>query len=223
MTALLQPGGDAGPGRAGSPFQATNTDRNDGRNDMRRLVLQMAMSIDGYVSGGPQEDIGSGGPEHPDVVARKMAWISQAGAHAMGRVTYEGMAGVWPTSTADYAKPMNEIPKVVFSKTLTHADWPTTTIAAGDLAEEVAKLTDQPGGDVIAYGGFTFAQALTRADLVDEYRLVIRPVALGSGEPMFRDLPAGRRLELVEATSYPDGTIISVYRRPSSPPAVRAG
>ena len=181
---------------------------------MRRLVLQMGISIDGYVSGGPQEDIGSGEREHPDVVAKKMAWVTQAGAHAMGRVTYEAMAGFWPTSTADYAGPMNEIPKVVFSKTLTHADWPTTTIADGDLAEEVAKLKDQAGGDVVAYGGFTFAQALTRADLVDEYHLIIRPVALGSGEPMFRDLPAERRLELIEATSYPDGTIISVYRTP---------
>ena len=63
------------------------------------------------------------------------------------------------------------------------------------------------------YGGFTLAQALTRADLVDEYRLVIRPVALGSGEPMFRDLRPERRLGLVEATAYPDGTIISVYRK----------
>jgi dihydrofolate reductase len=180
---------------------------------MRMLVLQMGISIDGYVSGGPHEDIGRGEPEHPDVVARKMAWVAQAGVHAMGRVTYEAMAGFWPTSTGEYAKPMNEIPKVVFSKTLARADWPTTTIASGDLAEEVAKLKAQPGGDVIAYGGYTFAQALTRAGLVDEYRLITRPVALGSGEPMFKDLPQERRLHLIEATPYPDGTIISVYRQ----------
>jgi dihydrofolate reductase len=180
---------------------------------MRDLVLQMGVSIDGYVSGGPGSDVGGGEPEHPDVVARKLAWVSRAGAHAMGRTTYEGMAGVWPTSTGEYAKPMNEIPKVVFSTTLTHADWPTTTIASGDLAEEVARLKGRSGGDIIAYGGFTFAQSLTRADLVDEYRLVVRPVALGSGEPMFRDLPVERRLELVEATPYPDGTLIVVYRR----------
>jgi dihydrofolate reductase len=184
------------------------------RKDMRSLVLQMGISIDGYVSGGPQEDIGGGEPEHADVGERKLAWVSRAGVHAMGRVTYQEMAGFWPTSTSRYAKPMNEIPKVVFSKTLTRGDWPTTTIACGDLTEEVAKLKDQPGGDIIAYGGYTFAQALTRADLVDEYRLVTRPVALGSGEPMFKDLQRGRRLELVEATPYPDGTVISVYRKP---------
>jgi dihydrofolate reductase len=181
---------------------------------MRSVVLQMGISIDGYVSGGPEEDIGAGGPQHADVAARIMSWISQAGAHAMGRVTYEAMAGFWPTSTDEFAGPMNEIPKVVFSRSLTRADWPTTTIAGGDLADEVAELKRQPGGDVIVYGGYTLAQALTRANLVDEYRLVTRPVALGSGEPMFKGLSAGLRLALVEATPYPDGTVVTVYRRP---------
>jgi dihydrofolate reductase len=110
---------------------------------------------------------------------------------------------------------MNEIPKVVFSKTLTRADWPTTTIASGDLTDEIAKLKAQPGGDIIVYGGFTLAQALSRADLIDEYRLVTRPVALGSGEPMFKNLPTGRRLQPTEVTPYPDGTVISIYHRPS--------
>ncbi len=180
---------------------------------MTDLVLQMGISIDGYVSGGPEGDIGGGEPEHPDVTARKLGWVSSAGAHAMGRTTYEQMARFWPTASGAYAEPMNAIPKVVFSRTLTRADWPTTTIASGDLADEVAALKERPGGDVIVYGGYTLAQALTLADLVDEYRLVIRPVALGSGEPMFRDLRAERRLVLVEATAYPDGTIISVYRK----------
>jgi dihydrofolate reductase len=181
---------------------------------MRDLVLQMGISIDGYVSGGPAQDIGGGESEHPAVVARKLAWVTRAGVHAMGRVTYEGMSSVWPTSRAAYAKPMNEIPKVVFSRTLTLAEWPVTTIASGDLEEEVERLKREPGGEIIAYGGFTFAQALTRADLVDEYRLVTRPVALGSGEPMFKELPGQRRLELAEVTPYPDGTVILIYRRP---------
>lgn len=183
---------------------------------MRDVVLQMGTSIDGYVSGGPEEDIGGGGePEHADVVARKVEWITRAGVHAMGRVTYEGMAAAWPTATGDYAGPMNTIPKVVFSKSLTRADWATTTIASGDLEDEIAKLKAEPGGDIIVYGGYRFAQSLTRANLVDEYRLMTRPVALGSGEPMFKDLPVGRRLELVEVTPYPDGTVFTIYRRPS--------
>jgi hypothetical protein len=116
---------------------------------MRDLVLQMDISIDGKVSGGPGEDIGGGGPEHPDVVSRKLGWITQAGVHAMGRVTYEEMAAFWPASTDAYAAPMNDRPKVVFSKTLTRADWSTSTIAGGDLADEVARLKGQPGGDII--------------------------------------------------------------------------
>jgi dihydrofolate reductase len=180
---------------------------------MRDVVLQMGISIDGYVSGGPEQDVGAGAPEHADVVARKLAWVSAAGAHAMGRGTYEEMAGFWPTATGDYAKPMNEIPKVVFSRTLTRADWPTTTIAGGPLVAEIARLKSEPGGEIIVYGGYTLAQALSRADLVDVYRLVTRPVALGSGEPMFKDLPAERRLHPVEVTAYPDGTVISIYRR----------
>lgn len=167
------------------------------------------------MSGGPERDIGGGSAEHPDVVSRKLTWISQAGLHAMGRITYEGMSSVWPTATGEYARPMNEIPKVVFSRTLIRADWSTTTIARGDLAEEIARLKAQPGGDIIVYGGFTFAQALTRANLVDVYRLVTRPVALGSGEPMFKDLPVERRLDVAEVTPYPDGTVVSIYRRPN--------
>ena len=182
---------------------------------MRNVALQMGISIDGYVSGGPGQDIGGGEAEHSDVVARKMAWVTRAGVHAMGRRTYEEMAGFWPTSTDDFAEPMNDIPKVVFSRTLTRADWPVTTIAGGDLEQEIARLKAEPGGEIIVYGGFTFAQALTRANLVDEYRLITRPVALGSGEPMFKDLAVGRRLDLAEVTPYPDGTVISIYRRPS--------
>ena len=140
-----------------------------------------------------------------------------AGAHLMGRVTYEEMAATWPTSTSEYAQPMNEIPKVVFSKTLQHADWPETRIARGDLQEEIGRLKREPGNDLIAYGGATFDQALTRLRLVDEYRLMIQPAALGAGLPLFKDLPAPLHLELVEATTYPTGVAIHVYRPRTSP------
>ena len=107
---------------------------------------------------------------------------------------------------------MNEIPKVVFSKTLHRADWPETRIARGDLADEIGRLKREPGNDLIAYGGATFDQALTRLGLVDEYRLMIQPAALGAGLPLFKDLPAPLHLELVEATTYPTGVAIHVYR-----------
>jgi dihydrofolate reductase len=130
----------------------------------------------------------------------------------MGRITYEEMASTWPTSTSDYAKPMNEIPKVVFSKTLQQADWPETRIAGGDLRKEVERLKREPGNDLIAYGGARLDQALSRLGLVDEYRLMIQPAALGAGLPLFKDLSAPLHLELVEATTFSTGVSINVYR-----------
>jgi len=180
---------------------------------MRPVALQMGISVDGYVTGGPEDDYDPGPQgEHPDVVARKVAWLQAAGTHIMGRVTYEEMAGFWPTATGTYAPPMNDVPKVVFSRTLTKAEWPTSRIAHGDLAEEIHRLKDEPGGDIIAFGGHTFAQALSRAALVDEYRLVTRPAALGSGEPMFKNLGTVLHLDLVASDAYSDGTVITVYR-----------
>lgn len=93
-----------------------------------------------------------------------MRWILDsvwgAGAHLMGRVTYEEMSSVWPTPTSEFARPMNEIPKVVFSKTLKHADWAETRIAGGDLAEEIEQLKREPGNDLIAYNGATLPDGL---------------------------------------------------------------
>jgi dihydrofolate reductase len=85
-------------------------------------------------------------------------------------------------------------------------------IARGDLAEEIANLRRQPGGEIIAWGGATFAQALSRAGLIDEYVLVIQPVAYGSGLPMFRDLPDALPLRLIEASTFESGAVIHVYR-----------
>jgi dihydrofolate reductase len=134
------------------------------------------------------------------------------GTHIMGRVTYDDMSAYWPSSKHAFAGPMNEIPKVVFSRTLPSADWPDSRIARGDLAEEIDALRHEPGGDIMAHGGATFVQALSRRHLIDEYRLVIRAVALGSGLPLFKDLTAPLPLTLVSATTYPDGTAIHVYR-----------
>src|SRR5690349_9206313 len=182
---------------------------------VRKLILQTSMSIDGYVAALDRSHPWNegGGESDGDSVKR---WILDsvwdAGAHLMGRVTYEEMSSFWPTSTSEFARPMNEIPKVVFSKTLERADWPETRIASGDLAEEVERLKREPGNDLIAYGGARLDQALSRLGLVDEYRLMVQPAALGAGLPLFKDLPAPLQLELIEATTYPSGLAIHVYR-----------
>ncbi|HEY6314702.1 MAG TPA: dihydrofolate reductase family protein [Streptosporangiaceae bacterium] len=151
-------------------------------------------------------------PEDPDLKARKLDWLRDAGLHLMGRATYEEMARFWPVSDDEYAAPMNDIPKVVFSKTLTEADWAQSTIASGDLADEISALKREPGKDMIAWGGAAFAQSLSRLHLVDEYRLVVQPVALGDGLPLFAGLTAPFVLDLIEARAYADGAVLHVYR-----------
>jgi dihydrofolate reductase len=184
---------------------------------MRRLILQMGVSIDGYVAA--LDGSHPWGYESEDETTKrwKLDSVYGAGAHLMGRVTYEDMAAFWPTSTSEYARPMNEIPKVVFSKTLQHADWPETGIVRGDLSEEIERLKREPSKDLIAHGGASFAQALSQLGLVDEYRLVIQPAALGTGMPLFKDLPAPLHLELVEARTDATGVAIHVYRPRSIP------
>ena len=180
---------------------------------MRTLVLQMGVTLDGYVAGPGGEGDWGLPAEHPGVHAWKAASLRQAGTHIMGRVTYEQMAAHWPTAAGDYATLMNSLPKVVFSTTLPAAGWAGTRIARGDLAEEIAALKAEPGGDIImAHGGAAFVQALSRLGLIDEYRLVILPVALGNGLPLFKDLTKPLRVDLAEAKSFPDGTVIHVYQ-----------
>ena len=175
---------------------------------MRRVVLIMTASIDGFVVA-PTGHAG-GMPEPDELVRWKLDRIRRAGTHIMGRVTYEEMAGFWPTSTDDYAAPMNDIPKVVFSKTLKEATWPESAIARGDLADEIAALKSQPGGEIIAWGGAGFAQELSRAQLIDQYAIVVQPVAYGGGKPIFRDLPDALHLSLVGTTTYSTGTMLHI-------------
>jgi dihydrofolate reductase len=179
---------------------------------MRRVVLQMGVTLDGYVAGRGGEGDWGLPAEHPDVRAWKVASLRKAGTHIMGRVTYEQMAGYWPSATEEYADFMNKLPKVAFSKTLPAAGWAGSRIARGDLTEEIAALKSEPGGEVVAHGGAAFVQALSRLGLIDEYRLVILPVALGSGLPLFKDLAKPLRVDLTEARSFPDGTVIHVYQ-----------
>jgi dihydrofolate reductase len=180
---------------------------------MRRVVLQMSVTLDGYVAG-PGGELDWGIPdEHPDVRSWKVGSLRKVGTHIVGRVTYEAMSEHWPTATDDYAPLMNDTPKVVFSKTLRTADWANSRIARGDLTEEIAALKREPGGDIMAHGGASFVQALSRLGLIDEYRLVIHPVALGKGLPLFKDLDAPLRLDLAEAKAFPGGTAIHVYTR----------
>jgi dihydrofolate reductase len=172
---------------------------------MRKLVLQMSVSLDGVVAGPRQ--VAAAADEKAD--AWKVEALYGAGAHLMGRVTYLEMAAHWPAATGVYAAPMNTIPKVVFSSTLRQADWAESRIVRGDIGEEINTLKRQPGGDLLAHGGATFVQELSRRGLVDLYRLLLLPGAVGVGEPLFKDQVD---LELLEVQPFPSGAIGVLYR-----------
>jgi dihydrofolate reductase len=179
---------------------------------MRKVIVLMSMSLDGFVAPAKGAPDHRALPEDPALKKIKLDWLCEAGTHAIGRVTYDEMAAHWPVSTDDYAAPMNQLPKVVFSKTLENADWNNSRVADGDLAEEISALRREPGGDIVAWGGASFVQELSRQALVDEYRLVINPVALGNGLRLFKDLPAPIELQLVEARTFANGSALHVYQ-----------
>jgi dihydrofolate reductase len=180
---------------------------------MRNVILYMSMSLDGLVDS-DREHPGMAIREGAELKQWKLDRISKAGAHLMGRVTYEQMSSAWPQSDDPYAAPMNEIPKIVFSTTLSDAEasWPVSRVARGDLTTEIAAIKAEPGPDVIAWGGARFAGALAAADLIDEYRLLIQPLVLGRGRALFDQLPESRHLTLVEATPFPSGVVVHTYR-----------
>jgi dihydrofolate reductase len=180
---------------------------------MRDVVLYMSMSLDGFV-GSDREHPGVAIPEGDELRQWKLDHVRKAGAHLMGRTTYQEMSSYWPNSDDDYAAPMNDIPKVVFSKTLSDAEaaWPVTRVARGDLAAEIATIKAEPGRDVIVWGGARLAGALAAANLIDEYRLLIQPLVLGTGQGLFDQLPDSRHLDLVEGLTFPTGIVVHVYR-----------
>jgi dihydrofolate reductase len=177
---------------------------------MRKVILKMHASLDGFVLG-PDGDLDWVFETFDDEMA---AWeipsLWDAGVHIMGRATYHEMAEHWPSATSAFAPPMNEIPKVIFSKTLERADWTESRIVDGDLAEEIGRLREEPGKEILAHGGASFAQSLVRADLIDEYRLIVHPVALGDGTPLFTTRVD---LKLAAATPFPAGAVAHVYER----------
>jgi dihydrofolate reductase len=155
---------------------------------MAALVLKMSVSLDGYVAAddGSSDWIAAGRSD--DGARWTLETVSNAGAHLIGAATYAAWSGYWPSAPGPFAKPMNEIPKVVFSNSLTSADWGETTIATGDLAEAVTRLKqERSDGYLLAQGGARFARSLVATGLIDEYRLVVHPVVLGAGEGIFRE------------------------------------
>ena len=153
---------------------------------MGSLVLTMSVSLDGYLEPPDGSTDWSEAGRSEDGAAWRVETVKHASAHLVGAATYARWATFWPGASGPFAQPMNEIPKVVFSNSLTSADWGDTTIATGDLTEAVTRLKqERSDGYLLALGGTRFARSLVETGLIDEYRLVVHPVVLGAGERLF--------------------------------------
>jgi dihydrofolate reductase len=129
----------------------------------------------------------------------------------LGRVTYEGFADAWPSREGEFADKFNSMPKYVLSSTLQDPEWSNSTVLKGDLAEEVAKLKREHDGDIVVHGSAQLAQTLIEDDLVDELRLMVFPVVLGSGKRLFGDTSDKKSLQLVDSKVVGDGVAILTY------------
>jgi len=184
---------------------------------MRELILHMSVSLDGFVSGldGKADWIFSGDQEAIDWKVEN-SW--NASLHIMGSRSFRHMAGFFPTASTVFAAPMNQIPKAVFSKqgpavlSTATGSWAQAYVASGDLADEIARLKAMDGKPIVAHGGAAFARSLIAQNLVDEYVLLVYPIVLGRGVPIFSDLPAPRALRLVRSRAFPLGAVAQIYR-----------
>jgi len=134
-------------------------------------------------------------------------------------VTYQGFAAAWPTMKDDagFADRMNGLPKYVVSTTLQTAEWNNSTIISENVVEEITRLKQQPGQDILVGGSGQLIQTLMQHDLIDEYKLMVHPVVLGGGQRLFRDGSANRVLTLVETKTFSSGVVVLTYQ-----PAQRA-
>ncbi len=176
---------------------------------MASLVLKMSVSLDGYVAPNDGSSDWAAAGRSDDGARWIVETLSNAGAHLIGANTYAAWADYWPAAPGPIAAAMNEIPKVVFSNSLTSADWAETTIATGDLAAAVTRLKqERADGYLLAQGGTRFARSLVETGLIDEYRLVIHPVVLGAGERLFK---APLTIEPINTTVFSRGAVAHVF------------
>jgi dihydrofolate reductase len=184
---------------------------------MGRIIVTEFVSLDGVIEApGGGEDYKHGGwtfeiDRGAEGNKFKLDETLDADAFLLGRVTYEGFAAAWPSRDDEFADKFNSMPKYVVSSTLQKPDWNNSTVLDGDVAEEVAKLKQQQDGDIVVHGSAQLVQALIEHDLVDELRLMVFPVVLGSGKRLFGDTSDKKRLRLTDSKMVGDGVSILVY------------
>jgi dihydrofolate reductase len=190
---------------------------------MSKLVLAMFMSLDGYIEGPKGEFVS---PDWSGDLQRYWADdnTDAAGMLLYGRVNFEFNAGFWQPAAADesnpaelrsFARKMNDLPKIVFSRSLKNPGWNGRVVTETNIPAEIARLKQQPGPDLMMFGGAGIAQAFMKLDLIDEYRLLVTPTLLGGGKRLFEGSYDRAKLKLVKSQALDTGAVLLYYQRPA--------
>ena len=184
----------------------------------RRLYVSMIVSVDGFIEG-PEHELDwfeNGDPVFEQYCSEM---LDSVGVALYGRRSYELMVQHWPDAELnakspadrDFARRMNALPKVVLSRTLQNATWNNTTIVHDNVAARLRELKRAPGKPIVAWAGADLVSTLTELDLVDEYRLLVHPVLLGRGTPLFQRISARRKLKLTRTTQLGRNIVVLCY------------
>jgi dihydrofolate reductase len=208
----------------GRRIDMTTTTKNDGR----KVVLYLSTSVDGYTAG-PNEDLSwlipwAGSQEALQMLDEQMRDVDTV---LLGRENYQGFSGFWPTVARDpnapkeiatYARWLDDVEKVVFSRTLEQVSWKNARLASGSLQAEIAALKSKPGRDIFVLSSTRLGQSLLEAGLIDQIRVNVLPVVVGGGRRLFTDKTPRTPLRLVESRALPSGVLVLRYERnPQSP------
>jgi len=189
-------------------------------SEMRKVIVSMNMTLDGYMSGADCELDWHFKRWNEEMARSVTQQLSRVDTILLGGVTYRGMAQYWtsnpinllaPRDDLDFADMLNRYPKVVFSKSMSTVAWNNSRLAKRDLGEEVDELKHRRGKDMIIYGSGKIVSALTNIRLIDEFRIWLHPVVLGSGKPLFKELTGNLKLHLSRTETFSTGVVILYY------------
>jgi dihydrofolate reductase len=182
---------------------------------MRKLIVFNHVSLDGYFAG-PNGDISWFKTGDAEMNEYAIASVNSAGAMLFGRVTYELMANYWPTPLAMKNDPvlaerMNSLPKVVFSRTLDKASWNNTRLVKGDMSAEIGQTKREAEKDITILGSGSIVSQLAPLGLIDEYQIMVNPVAIGKGKTMFEGIKDKLALKLTKTRTFNNGNVLLCY------------
>lgn len=184
---------------------------------MKKVIASIFVSLDGFIVG-PNEDMSWVTNNFNDEMGTYAGNLqSSMSAILLGRVTYQIMTNAWPSMTEETspgAERMNNVPKIVFSRTLDKVEWgkyDNARLIKNNVAEEVMKLKQLPGGDMVIYGSANLIQNFTQLGLIDEYQLLVHPIVLGNGKPLFHGFTKPLNLKLLRAQTFKNGVVVLYY------------